>query len=60
MTFSLEVKQELAKQLPKARHCGIAELSAILFFFGSVRTEEGKKRLVISCEQEMIARKALH
>ncbi|MBR3040717.1 MAG: DNA-binding protein WhiA [Lachnospiraceae bacterium] len=57
MTFSLEVKQELAKQLPKARHCGIAELSAILFFFGSVRTEEGKKRLVISCEQEMIARK---
>lgn len=57
MTFSGEVKQELAKEIPKARHCAISELSAILFFFGSVQGNEGKKKLVISCEQEMIARK---
>jgi DNA-binding protein WhiA len=34
MSFSSEVKAELAKQLPKSRHCQIAELAAMLALDG--------------------------
>ena len=57
MTFSREVKEELAKQLPKARHCAIAELAVVLMHFGRIRDVGSAKILEISCEQEMIARK---
>lgn len=34
MSFSREVKQELERQLPKSRHCQIAELAAIYLMAG--------------------------
>ncbi len=34
MSFSSEVKQELAKQSGKSRHCQIAELAALVAFDG--------------------------
>ena len=57
MTFSREVKEELGKNIPKARHCRIAELAVILYHHGKLIPVNGENRLVISCEQEMIARK---
>ena len=56
-TFSRKVKEETAKFIPSARHCRIAELAVILFSFGSLVEKDGERRLVISTEQEMIARK---
>ena len=36
MSFSGEVKDELAKQISKSRHCRIAELAAIMGFDGRI------------------------
>ena len=57
MTFSQEVKEELARQIPKARHCQIAEFAVLLTHFGKIIPKEGGFCIRISCEQEMIARK---
>lgn len=38
MSFSSDVKEELLNQLPNARHCRVAELTAILLMTNSVRT----------------------
>lgn len=40
MSFSGNVKEELVKQLPAARHCRIAELASILHFCGSITEED--------------------
>ena len=34
MSFSAEVKEELAKHISPARHCQMAELSAMLHYAG--------------------------
>ncbi len=39
MSFSSDVKEELAKQFSKSRHCQIAELAAILEFAGRIAQE---------------------
>lgn len=36
MSFSREVKEELLKKIDSARHCRIAELSAIIAFSGEI------------------------
>lgn len=56
-TFSHEVKEELSKQIPKARHCRIAEFAVLFRHFGEITEENGQNKLRIFCEQEMIARK---
>ena len=48
MSFSGEVKEELVRLLPEARHCGIAELAAILEYTKAVKCDE------------MLQEKALH
>lgn len=48
MSFSGEVKEEIAKSSAKARHCQIAELAAIVSFECSVERESG----VLRCESE--------
>ena len=40
MSFSSEVKEELAKQFSKSRHCQIAEIAAILELEGRVVQEK--------------------
>ena len=36
MTFSSEVKNEIARIIPTVRHCILAEILAIVYFIGTV------------------------
>lgn len=51
MSFSSEVKEELFKQLPTARHCQIAELAAILKYTKAVK-ERQNQTFYIELDQE--------
>ena len=51
MSFSSEVKEELAKQFGRSRHCQIAELAGILELEGML--DEGGK-LVVSNENSLL------
>ena len=58
MSFSSEVKEELAGHVSSSRHCQLAELSAVICFLG--RVEMGGKsgiRLGIQTENEAVLRK---
>ena len=58
MSFSGEVKEELVRFLPEARHCGIAELAAILEYTKAVKCDEkGAKYIEIQEETPYVARK---
>jgi hypothetical protein len=58
MSFSGMVKDELSKQTGSARHCRIAELTAILCCQGStIYDKKGEKILQIHTENESVARK---
>ncbi len=58
MSFSREVKEELARQSDTARHCQIAELAAILHFCGQLgRDGEGHYTLGFQTENEAVVRK---
>lgn len=46
MSFSSEVKAELAKHLGKSRHCQIAELAALLAFEGKTYVAESENQLL--------------
>ena len=51
MSFSGEVKDELVRLLPEARHCDIAELAAILEYTKAVKCDEkGAKYIEIQEE----------
>jgi DNA-binding transcriptional regulator WhiA len=58
MSFSGNVKDELAGHLSAARHCHIAELAAILQFCGKiVRKQTGETVLCIETENESVIKK---
>lgn len=58
MSFSGEVKKELAKHISPARHCRIAELAAIMSFCGQYgRDAEGGFTIGFQTENEAVARK---
>lgn len=58
MTFSGKVKHELELYVDSARHCQIAELSAIFSFCGEIRkAENGELSLHFSSENESVVRK---
>ena len=58
MSFSGEVKEELAKQISPARHCQIAELAAIMNFCGQYgRDEKGNYTIGFQTENEAVIRK---
>lgn len=58
MSFSGSVKRELERLVSPARHCQIAELSAIFSFCGEIqRTEKGDAFLCFSTENESVIRK---
>lgn len=58
MSFSSEVKNELAKRISPARHCQIAELAAILHFCGQYgRDENGLYTIGFQTENEAVVRK---
>lgn len=58
MSFSARVKEELSHQLSRARHCQIAELSAILSLCGRIHIdEEDHFSIRIHTENVAVARK---
>lgn len=58
MSFSKEVKEELSRQISTARHCQIAELSAMISLCGRVViTEDDRYLLKIHTENLTVARK---
>lgn len=58
MSFSSEVKDELSKHISSARHCQIAEISAITAMCGKfIQKSEGRFEIEISTENESVIRK---
>lgn len=58
MSFSAQVKEEIAKQVGSARHCQLAELAVIISNCASMKTlENGEKALLLSLEREELYRK---
>jgi len=58
MSFSQDVKEELAKNISPARHCQMAELAAILHFCGQYgRDKEGRYTIGFQTENEAVSRK---
>ena len=58
MSFSSDVKEELAKHISTARHCQIAELAAILNFCGQFGCDaEGNFTIGFQTENEAVVRK---
>ncbi len=58
MSFSKEVKEEIAKQISNARHCRIAEIAALLSACGHVIQKDGEvKSIVLQTENIIVARK---
>jgi hypothetical protein len=56
MSFSSEVKAELAKNISNARHCRIAELAGMLSMVANVYYKHGRPvRLCITTERSVIA-----
>jgi len=58
MSFSSEIKEELSRQLPSARHCRLSEISAILSFCSHVSEgEKGPFSVKMHTENLAVARK---
>ncbi|MDO4523121.1 MAG: DNA-binding protein WhiA [Eubacteriales bacterium] len=58
MSFSADIKDELSRQKPGARHCRIAEIAAILSMCGGVTiSSRDRYRLRIQTENISVARK---
>lgn len=57
MSFSKNVKEELANQIPKSRHCRIAELAAIVNYAGRISLNENDLVLNINPTEDLLVRK---
>lgn len=58
MSFSKNVKEELSRHMPVARHCQIAEISAIISLSGKIfQDEKGQYFIKIVTENLTVARK---
>lgn len=58
MSFSAQVKEEMAKQIGSARHCQLAELAVIITNCSSMKSlENGEKALLITLDREELYRK---
>lgn len=57
MSFSRDVKQELAVSYAKSRHCMLAELAAIINYTGKVSILKGKVTLFIQTDNELVREK---
>lgn len=58
MSFSMEVKQELFRVIPQARHCKIAELSALMAESGKIDIDKrGHFHIKLQTESGYVARK---
>ena len=55
MSFSSDVKKELLRQVPRSRHCQIAELAGIINMDGAIDRDTGC--LVLESENELVIQK---
>lgn len=59
MSFSSDIKNELGKQISNARHCQLAELSAIYDFCGTFEQKTLEKGcFFLNCENDIVAKKS--
>lgn len=52
MSFSSELKEELASVYDSARHCRVASLAALVCFLGTVSRDDEQMTLLVSSENE--------
>ena len=58
MSFSSQIKEELAETAGSARHCQIAEIAALLSMGGQVAgVEKGHPKVIFRTENLLVARK---
>ncbi|MCM1256450.1 MAG: DNA-binding protein WhiA [Roseburia sp.] len=57
MSFSSEVKQELAATFAGSRHCMLAELAAIINHTGKVGVSQGRVTLLVQTDNELLLKK---
>ena len=57
MSFSQEVKEELSRHVPSARHCQLAELAAILSFLCKLTTKGKETVLILDTESPLTLQK---
>ena len=58
MSFSSDVKEELAKHTGSARHCQIAELATLLLYCGKVKKDKNNQiQVVLETENSSVAQK---
>ena len=57
MSFSQEVKEELSRHIPGARHCQLAELASLVSFLCKLTTKGKETALILETESPLIARK---
>ena len=56
MSFAGEVRQELSRQNARTRHCRMAELTALLFFCGTLQIDADERmHLSFRTEQEVVS-----
>ena len=53
MSFSGNVKEELAAHISSARHCQLAELAALLKQAAEVELDAGEHRFILLTEEEL-------
>ncbi len=59
MSFSTDLKDELCQKLPEEDCCCRAELTAILYYLGQVRTEPGREAIRLDTDNVVLARLVL-
>lgn len=57
MSFSSDVKKELAGQINAGRHCRLAELAAIISYAGKIRMKKGSIALSIETDNPLLKEK---
>ena len=57
MSFSSSVKEELSREITKARHCQIAEIAGIISFAGKVSAEDKHVMLNVYTENVILAKR---
>lgn len=57
MSFSSEVKRELAAQTNASRHCRLAELAAIISYTGKLQVQTGEVRLLLETDNPTLKEK---
>lgn len=57
MSFSSKVKNELARHIPEARHCRLAEIGAMISMCGHIKEQNGNYKFKIQTENPSVAKK---